>query len=300
MNRKMKNAKFVYGAVSLGIVLVVIGISISLFCCKQKPKTEDPLLKYCSLKGKMDSGRFNNFLIHLSNERMDNLMDAIELNQKNRDRTGKYREITEWLNWQSKNWAIWLVTDKTVDYDEIVRWTAKKLKVENVETLSTFKLERKILNSIFEKIWDKMTPEQRQRALKNMKESGDIKNIADISALTGSGALAALSETAAFSGFAFYTGMSSFLCSAAPVLGISLPFPVSMTPGTTIAALAGPIGWCIAAIEASVGNIFIVQADYQKTARLIIALHLIKVDAIQKSGYDVKDFLETRSAKTGN
>ena len=133
-----------------------------------------------------------------------------------------------------------------------------------------------------------------------MRGGSDVKNIAGISALTGSAALTTLSGTVAFSGFAFYTGMSSFLCSAASVLGVTLPFSIYMTTSTAIAALSGPIGWCIAGIGVIVGGVFIGQADHQTTAKLIIAVHLIKVDAIQKSGYDVKDYLGTQHVKTGD
>ena len=301
----MKTKQIVYSAIVIGIIFAVICVSVvsfGKFKRSRQPKKEDPLMKYCCLKGKMDSKQFDNFLIHLSDERMTILRKTIGIikqdddDHKN-DRLQKQQEIKDWLNWQSKHWATWLVTDKKVNYDEIVRWTAKKLKVENSETLSTFKVERKILNAMFEKIWDKMTPEQRKRALKNMSGSSEIKNIAGISVLSGSAALAALSGTVAFSGFAFYTGLSTFLYSAAAVFGVTLPFSAYMGASTAVAALSGPVGWCVIGLGATLGAAFIGQADYQKTAQLIIAVHMIKVDAIQKSGYDVNDFLETRPAK---
>lgn len=284
----------------IGIVIAIICVSIAYIGKigrDKKQQKEDPLFKYCCLKGKMASKQFDNFLIHLSDERITNLRQAIGLvkpeeKDQKKDRLTRQQEIKDWLNWQSKHWATWLVTDKDVNYDEIVRWTAKKLKVKDIGALSTFKLERKILNAMFEQIWDKMTQEQRQRTLRNMKGSSEIKNIAGISALSGSAALAALSGTVFFSGFAFYTGLSTFLYSAASVFSVTLPFSAYMGASTTVAALSGPVGWCIIGIGAAVGATFIGQADYQKTAQLIISVHMIKVDAIQKSGYDVKDFLE--------
>ena len=133
----MRNKQVVYGAIVIGIVFAVICAVFvfigNLKSARQTPK-EDPLLKYCCLKGKMASKQFDNFLIHLSDGRITNLRLAIGLvkpgeNDQKKDRRTKQQEIKDWLNWQSKHWATWLVTDKDVNYDEIVRWTAKKLKI---------------------------------------------------------------------------------------------------------------------------------------------------------------------------
>lgn len=175
--------KIGYSLIFGGIALIVI-CGVLFFARSQKGtgilQKEDPLLRYCCLKGMMDSKQFENFLIHLSDERITNLRCAIGLVKLNesdqkKGKLEKREEVKKWLNWQSKHWATWLVTKNDVDYDEIVRWTAKKLKIKNTEYFSTFQMERKILNAMFEKIWDKMTPQQRQQALKKMKGSTGIK-----------------------------------------------------------------------------------------------------------------------------
>ena len=105
--------------------------------------------------------------------------------------------------------------------------------------------------------------------------------------------------TAAFSGFAFYTGMSSLLYSAASVVGVTLPFATYMGASSTVAVLSGPVGWAIITVGAAVGAGFIGMPDYQKTAQMIIAIHLIKVDAIQKSGLKIQDYIGSDVGSVG-
>ena len=125
-----------------------------------------------------------------------------------------------------------------------------------------------------------------------MKIEGiDSNQIAGIAALGGSAALATLSTTIIFSGFAFYTGLSTFICSAAAIVGVSLPFGVYTGAAATAALLGGPIGWGLIALGSVGGAALLGSANYQKTAQMIIAIHLIKVDALEKSGVSIEKFL---------
>ena len=256
---------------------------------------EDPLLKYCRLHGKMDSKSFDEFISHMSKERQLSVFSAIDKNLSKYDKidsNSRYNIIKEQLVWQSSHWISYPFKDKeNVNYDEIVRWVAKKYDISGIETKSTIRIERLILSKMFADIWDKMTAEQRKAALEKMQNNSKIDNIAGISLLSGSAALATLSTTVAFSGFAFYTGMSSLLCSAASVLGVTLPFATYVGASSTVAVLTGPVGWALIAVGAAVGAGFIGMPDYQKTAQMIVAIHLIKVDAIQKSGLKIQDYI---------
>lgn len=286
--------------------LLIIGtVVFSLFwIVKSDVKTrKDPLLKYCKLHGNMDSKSFDDFLSHMSKKRQLLVLSSINKNvskYKKLDSVSKYKIIKAKLIWLSSHWMSYPFKDKdNVNYDEIVRWVAKKYNISGTENKTTIQIERQILSKMFADIWDKMTVEQRKAALLKMQNKSKIENVVGISLLSGSAALASLSTTAAFSGFAFYTGMSSLLYSAASVVGVTLPFATYMGASSTVAVLSGPVGWAIITVGAAVGAGFIGMPDYQKTAQMIIAIHLIKVDAIQKSGLKIQDYIGSDVGSVG-
>ena len=301
MFKNQNSSRKIKFLVAGGIVTFLLVTVAVVFSWRQAVKSnaqfkEDPLLKYCRLHGKMDSKSFDEFISHMSNERQLAVLRAIDnesiAKYEKIDSISRYKTIKKQLVWQSSHWISYPFKDKeNVNYDEIVRWVAKKYNILGIETKSTIRIERQILSKMFADIWDRMTTEQRKAALEKMQNNSKIDNIAGISLLSGSAALATLSTTVAFSGFAFYTGMSSLLYSAASVLGVTLPFATYVGASSTVAVLTGPIGWALIAVGAAVGAGFIGMPDYQKTAQMIVAIHLIKVDAIQKSGLKIQDYI---------
>ena len=300
----MKKRLLVIGG---ALLLVLLLAFIAIYCFWYLPgtkKTADPLLKYCQLEGTMDPKQFTDFLAHLSKERQLIILQACVgdvWKYRDKDRITIDKMIKKELLWMSSHWAPYIFKNtQTVKYDEIVRWVAKELKIEGTDLMPTFRVEHLILANLFEKSWDKMTPEQREAALKKMEGSSQIGDIAKISKLSGKDALTALAGTVTFRGFDFYGGMSSFLKSAATILEVTLPFATQpeATATATAATLSGPEGWVIMGIGACLGAYFIGKSDYQKTARIIIAIHMIKVEAIKKSGLDIKNYLEPQPAKS--
>lgn len=164
-----------------------------------------------------------------------------------------------------------------------------KVAKTDIKNLSTFYLERKLLEQLFVHLWDKLPPKEREKLLCQLDKTGAIKDKASVAALSGAAALAAFSATVLLSGFAFYTTMFSIICAVAGFFGITLPFGVYATASSTVALLAGPVGWVLAAILAVIGLALLGRANVQKTIVFVSALHCIKVEHLQKEGYQEKD-----------
>ncbi|RMG03068.1 MAG: hypothetical protein D6741_02790 [Planctomycetota bacterium] len=175
-----------------------------------------------------------------------------------------------------------------VYYHDLVKWVAGKYGVpdEDIRSLCTFDLERKILEVSFKDLWDKLDKEGRLKVLEaiEQKTGTTIGDKVAIASLGGAGALAALSATVAFSGFAFYTTMSVVISTAAGLLGITLPFAAYTGASTTVAVLAGPVGWFVAGTLAVAGIIYLTRANYRKSAAFILTLHILKAQAYHDSG----------------
>ena len=176
--------------------------------------------------------------------------------------------------------------EKQVDYHEITKWVCRKAGVPSkvLEQASTFTLERELQNLLFEKMWDKLTPEQREELLAKVDPSGTIKNATAIAALGGAGALTALSTTVAFTGFAFYTTMSSTIAMLAGSLGVTLPFTAYAGASTIVAVLSGPVGLAVIGAMAIGGIALAGGPDLQKTTTLICQVHALKIEALEAAG----------------
>ncbi|MEA5448289.1 hypothetical protein VB780_06905 [Leptolyngbya sp. CCNP1308] len=107
------------------------------------------------------------------------------------------------------------------------RW--KHLKTDEIETA--------IVAKVFQDMFDRLTPEQREQVVLEMKRSSDDPNFTGL-LLTG-GALAA----ARASGFGVYLIASTILGGLTSTLGITLPFAAYMGMSQVIALTIGPVGW---------------------------------------------------------
>ncbi|MDW8221429.1 MAG: hypothetical protein RMJ82_00585 [Gemmatales bacterium] len=241
----------------------------------------------------------NSFLELITDEDRLNLKKALGLLHPEarvtqlRGRSQDVYDILKGLLWSSSHWLpYWWRSVRKIDYHGLVQWCASKLGAatsSEINNLSTFALERKIMERLFIKVWDELEPEQRKELLCRIDKTECIKDKAAVAALSGAAALATLSATVFFSGFAFYTTMSTVICTVAGFLGVTLPFAVYTTASSAVALLAGPIGWAAAAVLALAGLAVLGRADVNKTTAFVVALHCIKVQHLQREGYKDKD-----------
>lgn len=253
---------------------------------------------YANLHKNWRGQHLNQFLELITDEDRLNLKKSLGL--VNPDATvkalrGKNADINDILTqllWISSHWLPYMFRDEwSIDYHGLVQWCAQKFKIagKDIETLPTFFLERKLMEELFKQLWDKLTVQQREELLRKIDKSGAIQDKAAIAALSGAAALGTLSATVILSGFAFYTAMSTVICAVAGFFGITLPFGVYMTASSTVALLAGPVGWVLAAILAIIGLALVGRANVQKTLVFVLTLHCIKAEHLQKEGYKEKD-----------
>ncbi len=190
---------------------------------------------------------------------------------------------------------IWVSTNSfaypftySIDYDSRVVWLAKSLDISDsaLRRKSTFEVERTILEKFFVEVWDKLTPEQRQKVLDNIETATGraIPNKVALVSLGGAGALMALGAAVTLAGFSFYTTMSVVICTVAGFFGVTLPFVVYTTASSLVCILSGPIGWAIAGILAAVGTALLLQANPKKTLSFVMALHFLKAQAFHEAG----------------
>ena len=197
----------------------------------------------------------------------------------------KIKKELLWRRYNKLNY-IWYSTNNIDYHRDIVRWIANKKDVKKnlIMNDSTFDLERAVIKKYFEQIWDKLSPEQRQKLLEKIEaETG--KSLGDktaIAALSGSAALAILSTTAAFAGFAFYTTVSVIICTVAGWLGVTLPFSVYIATSTTLSVLTGPIGWAIAGIAAVGGGIYLARSQPDVIFAFVMQVNAIKTSWLYK------------------
>lgn len=201
------------------------------------------------------------------------------------DRALWIKEIKKQAIWVSSNIVTWPFKD--FRYDELVRWVAKEYDVAaaRIEGESTFKVEQAIQTQLFVGIWDKLTPEQRIKTLEKMDPDGSLKDPAAIALMTGTAAAGAIAGAALLSGFAFYTTMSSFICAAGGLLGLTLPFAAYTGASTVVGFLAtNPIGWTILAAGALASLAWIGGANEQKSAAFVCQVNALRAAACMEAG----------------
>jgi hypothetical protein len=201
------------------------------------------------------------------------------------DRAAWIKEITDQAVWVSS--SILTYSFKDFRYDEMARWVAEEYEVAAARTAgeSTFKVEQAIQTQLFVGIWDKLTPEQRLKTLEQMDPDGKLTDPAAIALMTGTAAAGAIAGAALLSGFAFYTTMSSFICAAGGLLGLTFPFAVYTGASTAVAFLAtNPIGWAILAAGAVASLAWLGGANEQKSAAFVCQVNALRAAAWMGAG----------------
>jgi hypothetical protein len=201
------------------------------------------------------------------------------------DRAAWIKEITAQAVWASSNILIYPFKD--FRYDKMARWVGTQYEVASavIEGESTFKVEQAIQMQLFVGIWDKLTPEQRLKTLEQMDPDGKLTDPAAIALMTGTAAAGAIAGAALLSGFAFYTTMSSFICAAGGLLGLTFPFAVYTGASTAVAFLAtNPIGWAILGLGAVASLAWLGGANEQKSAAFVCQVNALRAAAWMGAG----------------
>ena len=172
-----------------------------------------------------------------------------------------------------------------IDYHAIVQWVAKKKGVDKatISAATTFDLEQAIAKQCIATMWDRLDVGQRKDLLAKIeKQTGTtIADKAAIAAMGGGAAIATLGATVAMTGFAFYTTMAVMISTTAGMLGIALPMSAYVGTSSTVALLAGPVGWVLAALSILGGLTYLALANPDKTAAFVMTMTVIKAHRMQ-------------------
>lgn len=131
-----------------------------------------------------------------------------------------------------------ILGDKPV-YSSVVKQVADKLDIpySGVETKT---LEVRIARHVFQTVWEKMTPEQKEKMedeLRRMAQKFDKGG-----ELAKSASIFAALTAAKLSGFGVYLLASTSLGALTGAVGTTLPFIVYTTMSSAIATVLGPVG----------------------------------------------------------
>jgi|CXWL01.1.fsa_nt_gi uncharacterized protein YaaW (UPF0174 family) len=237
---------------------------------------------------------------------LDSKANVETLKAKNED----VLEIQKRAVWVSENllkgiWRrVWpgAKTDR-VQYHELCQWVANELEVGGedavyrdwlIRSQPTIILERAICEKLWADTWNQLNPQQRTDLLLKLDPNDRLKDKkAGLMVAGGTAALAILGTTEFVAGFQFYVTMSVTVSTVAGWFGVTLPMAAYTTSSSVIAFLAGPVGWAIAGVGAVTSAYFLGKADPQKTAALIVQIHVIKAAHLQEAGISVPDVPST-------
>lgn len=172
------------------------------------------------------------------------------------------------------------------EYHAVVAQVARDIGIpkDTIGDRPTFSLEHEISQFLFMESWDKLTPAQREKLLKELDKRGAITDKAKVATLSGATAIGVLNTAVAISGFAFYTAMSSAIAVTAATAGITLPFAAYAGASTTVGVLCGPVGWAVMGAAALGGLALAGRPKKQKLTALVMQVHALKVEALQAAG----------------
>ncbi len=272
-------------SISIPVVTLIATMVLCICAIIYSRKQADPLLEYTYADRVVSPQQHDEFVDHLSQDQISLLWKAMkgETSEVPAEITSKI--LDKELLWESSHWITYPF--KEFDYTDIVRACATDLDYpsKDAKYATTFELEHYICEKTFEKMWDQLTVEQREQVL---KESGvSASKIAGYACLGGAAMLAATATSASLMGFAFYIlAAKTIVVAAGAIFGAT-----AATTITAVSVLAGPVGWCIAAVSAAAGLFLIGGKNEATTVAYIVQLHYFKVQAMNNSGIDIKRYL---------
>ncbi len=284
----MMKKYIVCGVIALVALLGVVYVGKSIFS-QNMLSSQDSLMPFVHPDSKVTESEFEEFLNHLPLNQKQLLLLSLCKSESQKQEIEAMQnvspdEIIKEAKWMSSHWITYPF--KTFDYHTMVQWVAKKLSIHEavVGNATTFQLEHLICEKMFERMWDKLSPEEREKLLSEL--GSNVSNISGIAAMSGAAALAALATTEALTGFAFYIFTAKTLVVAAATLfGVSAPTTIA-----TVSALCGPVGWGIAAVALAGGSLLIGGADLECSAAFVIQMHYLKITAMKNSEIDPKQY----------
>ena len=134
-------------------------------------------------------------------------------------------------------------------YLEILRTIAAQFKIAYTPEAVPTQLEIAIAQAILQKLWEQMTPVQRQAMEEQLRVTAQAFDKTG-SVVTGGGIFLTLTA-AQLSGFGVYLLASTTLGAMSGTLGLTLPFVVYTSMSRAIAAIIGPVGWIAAGLYTS-------------------------------------------------
>ena len=116
---------------------------------------------------------FNSFLNSCSKAELQQMMSALR-------ETGEAtpEAIRKALVWRAYNKTTYMFRgDSEVDYHGILQWAAEKSGIDDktIQYSPTYTLEKAVAEKYFAKLWENMTPEQREELIKNVIKNEDGK-----------------------------------------------------------------------------------------------------------------------------
>lgn len=173
-----------------------------------------------------------------------------------------------------------------LDYHGMATWVASRADPNPYQdwNISTFKVERKLYQTLFVELWGRLNEAQRRELLVKIDPAGSTKDLVGKAAATGSAALATLSAGVAISGFAFYTAMSTTIAAVAATVGGTVPFAAYATASTVVGVLSGPVGWAVMGLAGLGGLALLGRANVALTTAYVCRIHALKVEALVAAG----------------
>ena len=161
------------------------------------------------------------------------------------------------------------IKDDEVDYHGIVQWVAGEFGVSDykVSSLPTFALEREVTDKFFERMWDKLTPQQRKELIDGIEKEYDrsIPNKSTLLSMGGSAALGAI--------------QAAILTWGLPTLGATLLSTIGglMFSNAVLAFLAKWVGYGTGYVAGWIASIFGVGAFITGPIALIFEAGLVSM-----------------------
>jgi hypothetical protein len=206
------------------------------------------------------------------------------------DRDATTAAIEKQVVWLSSSVFTWPFKDNNVHYDELVRWVAGKYGVPSAvcSGASTFKVEQSITLQMFSGIWDTLDRAQRMEVLKKLDPASTLQNHAAIAAMSGTAAAGALAGAALLGGFGFYLAMSTFISSAAALLGMTAPWAVFQGASAVVGFLAAnPVGWLLLGVAAIASVAWLGGANAEKAAAFVCQVNMLRAAAWHEDGREL-------------
>lgn len=203
------------------------------------------------------------------------------------------RDVQKQLLWISSNILAYPFRDETkLNYHDLVTEVAVATGMSPAEKagLTSFQGERRVIGSLFQELWDKLSADQRVDLMRRVDPHGATKDAGAIAAMTGAAALAVFSTTVNLMGFPFYVAMSVCIHAVATAAGImTLPPIIYWGASALVGTLAGPVGWAVVGAGVMSGLALAGRANAKKTAAAVCQIHALKVEALAAAGVDERD-----------